>query len=212
MFQVDCMVSGIVPHVSPIAAATAVSAPSSFLVLAYSVADDTMSEEVTENKSAQRRRAAHPPELRLISRAGEELSSDLLQVSNFAKYGCNDYSLVDANSPGGRCYVVLSPTDVVIVRPRDQRDHVDWLVGLKRYEEALVEVQKLGGEGAAEIGEQYVAHLIHEGQYEKAAKMCPEVYAHNAHKWETLVFLFVEHKQLHVRRFGIFVDLVLTFI
>lgn len=75
-----------------------------------------------------------------------------------------------------RAYIVLSPRDAIVVRPRDRRDHVAWLVERKRYEEALEEIEHLdsmaaeagGGEGemgvdAAAIGQRYIEHLIGEG-------------------------------------------------
>ncbi|KAH7104664.1 vacuolar protein sorting-associated protein 41 [Auriculariales sp. MPI-PUGE-AT-0066] len=195
----DCMVSGIVPHISPIAAAdSGASTPSSFLVLAYVPPEDVVADEATEDRTAQRRKESNPPQLRLISRAGKEHSNDLLSVPNYSKYSCNDYSLIDADTPGGRCYVVMSPTSIVIARPRDQRDHVEWLVERKRYEEALEEAQKFDTDGqhTTRIGEQYVEHLISEGQYEKAAAMCPKVYMGNGSKWENLIYLFTEKHQL----------------
>jgi len=203
VFQLDCMVSGIVPHVSPIAAAEAgASTPSSFLVLAYIPPDDAVLEEATDDPVAQRRKAANPPQLRLISRAGTEMSSDVLSVANYFKYSCNDYSLIEADSSSGRCYVFLSPANIVIARPRDQRDHVDWLVERKRYDEALEEIAKIDktGHEVTKIGEQYVEHLIAEGEYEKAAQLCPKFYARNANKWENLVYLFAEKRKLPVRR------------
>lgn len=189
VFQVDCMVAGIVPHVSPISAGA--TTPSSFLVLAYVPPDETFGDEALADS---RRRAANMPELRIISRAGEELSSDALPVVNYHLYGCNDYALVEAD--GG--YVVLSPKNIVIARPRDQRDHVDWLVDKGRYEEALQEVEKMGdGKLAMEIGVQYVRHLVDEGEFEKAAAMCPKVHSQNPKQWEDWVYIFAHKRQLH---------------
>jgi hypothetical protein len=77
----------------------------------------------------------------------------------------------------GKCYVVLSPRDIVIVKPRDRRDHVAWLVERKRYEEALEELEKIQGSGgtlvadgenavdAVEIGHRYIEHLVGEGKF-----------------------------------------------
>lgn len=207
VFQVDCMVSGIVPHVSPIDSVGATT-PSSFLVLAYVPPDEaSFTDETTVD---QKRKAANMPELRIISRGGEELSSDLIPVKDYGRFGCNDYALVDADLPaaGGRCYVVMAPKDIVIAKPRDRRDHIDWLLEKKRYEEALEEVEKVDGpltgpqskhELATQIGEEYVAYLVEEGEFEKAAKMCPRVHSQNAKKWEDWVFVFAQKRQLHVR-------------
>jgi len=139
---------------------------------------------MTEDRTQQARKAADRPELQIISRTGEELAADALSLTDFQSWGCNDYVLaevggndvVGVGEEEGRCYVVMSPRDVVIVKPRDRRDHVAWLVARKRYEEALEEVERidtsggvLEGDGevvvsASEIGQRYIKHLVHEGQ------------------------------------------------
>lgn len=154
---------------------------------------------MTEDRARQARKQAERPELRIISRAGEELAADAIGITDFQKWGCNDYVLVDGingDDPSGldpekRSYVVLSPRDLVRVRPRDRRDHVAWLVERQRYEEALEEVEKIetdgllkktdsvskalvqgvdeGGEekdelSAVEIGQKYIRHLANEGK------------------------------------------------
>lgn len=191
------MISGVVPHPTPtpapvvsldlvlhepskITSTPASPAITSFLIIAYSP-PDTFFNERTEDRAQQARKAAERPELRIISRAGEEFAADALSITDFHLWGCNDYVLTevpgnDASSGGsdeGRSYVVLSPRDLVLVKPRDRRDHVAWLVERKRYEEALSEVELIEAGGppedgevalsASDIGQRYVEHLINEG-------------------------------------------------
>jgi hypothetical protein len=214
VFQLDCMIAGIVPHPSPHPnnvspdtlgnkqdAATKKSLEkrqlplTSFLIIAYSP-PETFTDEMTEDRERQARKQAERPELRIVSRAGEELAADAITITDFPKWGCNDYVLVEGvtcDDPAGfdpetRSYVVLSPRDLVRVRPRDKRDHVAWLVERERYEEALDEVEKieadallkksdgvkgLADEGAdaekhvlsaVEIGQKYIRHLVNEGK------------------------------------------------
>jgi vacuolar protein sorting-associated protein 41 len=70
--------------------------------------------------------------------------------------------------------VVMSPNDLVLVKPRDRRDHVMWLVERRRYEEALDEVESFEADGNGnskeedeviiqEIRRKYIHHLVHEG-------------------------------------------------
>lgn len=155
------------------------SVPTSLLILAYTPPDTSFLDEATQDRTQQARKLAERPELRIVSRGGEELAADALTVSNFQSWGCNDYVLseVDPEDHGeSRAYIVLSPKDAIVVRPRDRRDHVAWLVERKRYEEALEEIEHLetmaagaaGGEGemgvdAAAIGQRYIEHLIGEG-------------------------------------------------
>jgi hypothetical protein len=160
------MVAGIVPHPSgqePLSL-------TSFLVIAYTPPDTSFYNEATEDRAQQARKVAERPELRIISRAGEELAADALGISGFQSWGCNDYVLAEIkpDDATGRCYIVLSPQDIVIVKPRDRRDRIDWLVDRQRYEEALEEVEKLGDSqggdiNASEIGQKYVEHLVAEG-------------------------------------------------
>ena len=199
VFQVDCMLAGVVPHplpptttdriplavpstpVSPDSAPKTVAPPlSSFLVLAYDPPDTSFfhGNEMTEDRAQQKRRSSEPPQLRIISRMGEEISADALPLIDFHLWGCNDYVLAEVDRPSNatpseaRSYVVLSPRDVVIVKPRDERDHVEWLVERRRYEEALEAVEHLGrggtsatGINAIAIGQKYIQHLVSEGAY-----------------------------------------------
>lgn len=150
----------------------------SFLILAYEP-PDSYGDEMTDDRARQARKTAERPELRIISRGGQELTSDALSVINYQAWGCNDYLLAEVNPVGAsdeRCYVVVSPKDIVLVRPRDRKDHIAWLVEHKRYEEALDEVEKLGEDEHAsetpdsridpiQIGARYIQHLISEGPH-----------------------------------------------
>ena len=165
----------------------------------------------------RRPRAASSP---IISRAGEELAADALGISGFQSWGCNDYVLTEIgpDSDTGRCYIVLSPQDIVIVKPRDRKDHIDWLVDRQRYEEALEELEKLGDSGdinASEIGQKYVEHLVAEGgltavreddikanhpvgEFTKAAHLCPKVCGQNVKRWEDWIFVFAQKGHIDV--------------
>ncbi|OBZ70108.1 Vacuolar protein sorting-associated protein 41 [Grifola frondosa] len=172
VFQLDCMIAGIVPHPtstfasadalptsSAASAITAVTRPTltTFLILAYSPPDSSLltGNEATPDRAEQVRKAAERPELRIISRVGEELAADALGITGFERWSCNDYVLVeiDAGPPGERYYIVLSPKDVVVVKPRDWKDHVTWLVERQRYEEALEEIERRHGQpGVSVVG------------------------------------------------------------
>lgn len=194
VFQLDSMIAGIVPHPlsqplcsvpshhqpsAKVASSPAAPSLTSFLILAYAPPDTSLltGNELASTRAEQARRAAERPELRIISRAGEELAADALSISGYERWGCNDYVLVDVPSTSEEpFYVVLSPKDVVIVRPRDWRDHVAWLVERKRYEEALEEIERRQAAGetsvvdgekinAVEIGQKYIEHLVSEGMF-----------------------------------------------
>ena len=194
VFQLDCMVAGIVPHPLPQLPSmggpplevpaplnATVNPPKSitaFLVIAYTPPDTSFlsGNEVATSRAEAARKAAERPELRIINRAGEELAADALSITNFERCGCNDYVLIDIpdeTAGSVSSYVVLSPKDIVVVRPRDWRDHVTWLVERARYQEALEELERRtagrdkedgeDGVDAVAIGQKYIEHLVHEG-------------------------------------------------
>ncbi|KAF8309561.1 vacuolar protein sorting-associated protein 41 [Clavulina sp. PMI_390] len=198
VFQVDCMVAGIAPYPSP---------PGSFLIVSWIAPDNLIStDEAPVDRAEQRRKAAHRPELRIISRAGEELSSDVLNLTGYDIFGCNDYSLQPAFMGGAEAslegfYVALSPKDIIIVKPRDEADHVQWLVERRRYADALAEITRLEKAGvrgldANAVGRKYIHHLVEEGDFEKAAELCSKVFGQDVNAWEEEVFTFVKHNQL----------------
>ncbi|KAG2745276.1 vacuolar protein sorting-associated protein 41 [Suillus brevipes Sb2] len=192
-FQLDCMISGILSNSlsmprSQDGSSVQDTTPSSFLILAYQ-APDTYGDEMTEDR--------------------EELSSDALGVTNYQAWSCNDYVMaeVDGSNPSGRCHVVSSPKDIVIVRPRDRKDHILWLVDHQRYDEALEEAEKLAeDERSADgdqseispiaIGERYIRHLVAEGNFVKAASLCLAVCNTDVERWEIWIFVFAQSKQL----------------
>ncbi|KZV75346.1 vacuolar protein sorting-associated protein 41 [Peniophora sp. CONT] len=221
VFQLDCMIAGIVPHPLPHSFAAAQghahghrrerssantkTAPTSFLVLAYTPPDDSFLDEAVADRSQQARRLAERPELRVVSRGGEELAADALTVSGFERWACGDYSLaeIDPDDVGDtRAYLVLSPRDAIVVRPRDRKDHIAWLVEKQRYEEALSEVEVLeqeegvGSVDASAIGQRYIEHLVGEGEFAKAAKLCPKVCGHDTKRWEDWIFVFAQKHHL----------------
>ena len=192
---------------------------------------------MTDDRARQARKAAERPELRIISRAGEELTADALTITNYQHWSCNDYVLVEVSSDDQqplnvdkeRCYVIMSPKDLVLVKPRDRRDHIMWLVERRRYEEALEEVERVEAEGsgnpkeedeliAQDIRRKYFHHLINEGysfllliepivlshsftlgDFIKAAKVCSKFCGRDSKLWEAWIFIFEEKKQLQVR-------------
>jgi hypothetical protein len=156
VWEVDCMVSGLSPYNE-----------SGFVVLAY-IPPDTYDNEATQDRAEQRRKAANRPELRIIDR-GDEIAADELAVTSFERYSCNDYSLIRSKRQDDRdIFLVLTPSDLIVVQPRDEADHIDWLVERERYEEALTAAEELQDKHGASfdvqaIGLKYMQHLIEQG-------------------------------------------------
>lgn len=206
------MISGIAPH------------DDSYLILAY-MTEETFDNEATEDRDEQRRKAGSRPELRVISKDGEELSSDAISLRNYDRFQCRDYSLCPA--PTGDTFYVISPQDIVVATLRDEADHIAWLIEQRHYEAALAALESSGLSGMdgfdiVAIGVKYLEHLVEEGaatpllpvsrlsfahwavgagHFSKAAATCPKILGVNAKLWEDWVFLFADKGQMHVRRF-----------
>ena len=105
-FQLDYYISGVA------------SFGEYLVVLAY----------VTEEEAGQL--VPQRPELRIISRKNEELSSDALSVAGFEKYKATDYQLYQM--PHEPLFFVVTAKDVVTARPCDLDDHIVWLLEQKK--------------------------------------------------------------------------------
>ena len=139
------------------------------------------------------------PELRTVTRSGEELSTDGLPIKNFEKYRAMDYRL--DYLPAEWLFFLVAPSEIIVAKPRDLDDHVAWLVQQGRYREALAAAR----EGAAQlhthsvtaIGEQYLEHLLTaEHDAEAAARLCPSVLGRDAELWQKWIIRFHQLGQL----------------
>jgi hypothetical protein len=94
MFQVDCMIAGLAPY------------QENLVILAHVTEDADNADETAAATAAAlsadgtptglvapARRVAARPELRILSRTNEDLSSDALPINGFQHYACTDYRL-----------------------------------------------------------------------------------------------------------------------
>ncbi|XP_060169690.1 vacuolar protein sorting-associated protein 41 homolog isoform X1 [Lycium barbarum] len=155
---------------------------------------------------------AQRPEVRVVTWNNDELATDALPVHGFEHYKAKDYSLAHApfsgsSYAGGQwaagdepLYYVVSPKDVIIAKPRDTEDHINWLLQHGWHEKALeaVEANKGRSELVDEVGSRYLDHLIVERKYGEAASLCPKLLRGSASAWERWVFHFAHLRQLPV--------------
>ena len=145
---------------------------------------------------------AQRPQLRVISpypKTGPlEVAADALSIRGFEEYRCNDYHLEHVE--GENLMLVVSPKDIVVAKPRDMDDHLDFLVERGRYEEALLQAElnekQLNRHSPEVLGHQYLKFLINSDQYVKAASICEKVIGSDGAKWENTIYLFAEKGQL----------------
>ncbi|XP_072268322.1 vacuolar protein sorting-associated protein 41 homolog isoform X2 [Pyxicephalus adspersus] len=128
----------------------------------------------------------------------EEVSSDAITVRGFQENECRDYRLEYAE--GESLFYIISPRDVVVAKERDQDDHIDWLLGRKKYEEALMAVEicqkNVKRHEVLDIGLAYVTHLVEKEEYDTAARKCQKILGKNMKLWEDEVYRFKKIGQL----------------
>ncbi|XP_065186438.1 vacuolar protein sorting-associated protein 41 homolog [Sycon ciliatum] len=143
------------------------------------------------------------PQLRILtclsdSHKIEESSLDELNMRGWEQYRCNDYRLEHLTQEG--LFYLVSPRDVVLAKPRDMDDHVQWLIDNEKFEEALSEAEtnclKLKNHKVLDVGVQYIQFLIDEEDFQKAAGLCPRVLQGDKKLWEEIIMKFIEVKRL----------------
>ncbi|CAH9072753.1 unnamed protein product [Cuscuta europaea] len=197
-FQTGYFISGIAPF------------GDTLVILAYIPAED--GEKDFSSATPSRHGNAQRPEVRVVTWTNEELATDALPVHGFEHYKAKDYSLAHApfsgsSYAGGQwaagdepLYYVVSPKDVVIAKPRDAEDHINWLLQHGWHEKALEAVEASQGRSELldEVGARYLDHLIVERKYAEAASLCPKLLRGSASAWERWVFHFAHLRQLPV--------------
>ncbi|KAJ9554711.1 hypothetical protein OSB04_009325 [Centaurea solstitialis] len=199
-FQTSYFISGVAPF------------GDSLVVLAYIPGEEDGEKEFSSSVPSRQQGNAQRPEVHVVTWNNDELATDALPVLGFEHYKAKDYSLAHApftgsSYAGGQwaagdepLYYVVSPKDVVIAKPRDAEDHINWLLQHGWHEKALAAVE--AGQGRSElldeVGSRYLDHLIVERKYAEAASLCPKVLRGSAAAWERWVFHFAHLRQLPV--------------
>ncbi|KAJ2813134.1 Vacuolar protein sorting-associated protein 41 [Coemansia furcata] len=203
LFRTDFVVCGLAMH------------RSQFLVLTYG---DHNTLDQGRAESQGRDRNAQPPELRVINRNIEEMSSDALPLDGYSLLQPNDYMLAYAPGAGDAdAWFILSPKQLVAVRPRGLADHVQWLTERGNYRQALADIEDAYAERGAwamyrdqvrepeygAIGQHYAQLLMDSGDLAEAAQVCLRVLprdggAQSVAAWEAWIFAFAEANALQL--------------
>lgn len=201
IFQLDCIVAGVAWMSDNI------------VTLSYVVDSDVLA---SLGQDDVRLLSGQPPELRVISRSGDEQSSDVLDLANVDRCRCNDYHLcvsyewvydnVLKEKVQKPVYFLASPRQVCRLRPRTEQDHIQWLLEHAEYREALEALEALGsgpakamGFDVAAIGREYLLYMMDEHHdYEGAAELFPLILRKDASAWESFVLLYLERGKVSV--------------
>ncbi|KND01521.1 uncharacterized protein SPPG_03320, partial [Spizellomyces punctatus DAOM BR117] len=155
-----------------------------------------------------KRTKAKPPEIHIVTSLGEAVGNDVLSLLGFEHYRANDYRLeyLPAANPAENTFYIVSPKDIVVAKPRDLDDHIEWLVERKRYEEALQAAEKAGPtyEGRlqvhsiVDIGRKYMDTLLDQGRFDEVASICPKILRANGELWEEWIRKFAKYDHLMI--------------
>ncbi|KAI9031362.1 hypothetical protein DFJ74DRAFT_655418 [Hyaloraphidium curvatum] len=146
-----------------------------------------------------------PPEIRVVDYEGREVANDVLaNVVGHEIYQPNDYRLDYLDFD--QTYYLVSPKDIIVARPRDMADHIEWLLERQKYAEALHAAESAGDDYSVkgrlkvddilEIGQKYLQALVAQGNFDEAASLCPKILRQDPVLWEQWVFTFAEAGQV----------------
>ncbi|KAJ3118782.1 Vacuolar protein sorting-associated protein 41 [Phlyctochytrium bullatum] len=149
-----------------------------------------------------------PPEIHIVDFEGDFIANDVLSLFGYEHYRANDYRLeyLPALNPSERTFYIVSPKDIVVAKPRDLDDHIEWLVERARYEEALQAAEGAKAKGysgrltvaqVVEIGVKYLESLISDGKFQLAASTTTNILRQDSRLWEEWIFTFSEANHLH---------------
>jgi len=155
-----------------------------------------------------------------MTRAGEEISSDVLPLPGYERYKATDYRLAHIASES--LYYIVSPKDIVLARPPDVDDRISWLIERRRcvlssyrsyfsllipfsirLKEALdaarTHERELRRHSLKVVGQLYLSQLFDEKRYEELAAEMGSILQKDKALWEAWVFKFEkETKALHI--------------
>lgn len=123
-----------------------------------------------------------------------ELCTDSLSLRGYQEWRCDDYRL-DVLPEEDRLFVV-APKDVVVASPYDPDDRVNWLLQHGKYEEALTATPLCRKHTDKSVGGSYLDHLLAEGCWQEAARLCLRVFGRDRLAWHEHIYKFARAHQL----------------
>ena len=97
--------------------------------------------------------------------------------------------------PFSGLYFVVSPKDIVVAKPLDLDDVIDWLLERGKFDEAMSVATKDAGRqitrhNIRDIGRQYLEYLRLKNDFETAARVCPKILGKDKTAWEEQIAEF----------------------
>lgn len=143
---------------------------------------------------------AQQPQLHVLEPHREDfttISCDTLILHGYQQYKCNDYHLESLAEEG--LYYIVSLKDFVIAKPRNEDDHIAWLLEHEMFEEGITaakESKSLERHTILGVGQRYLDHLLKQEKFDEAAHLCSTIFGSNKQLWEDEVYKFAQIRQL----------------
>ncbi|KAJ3067866.1 Vacuolar protein sorting-associated protein 41, partial [Podochytrium sp. JEL0797] len=206
-FRTDFIISGIAPLRGQIALLSFITNEDPHTVDTLPSPDSTT--------TFSKKLVSNPPEVHVVDMNGDHIANDVLSLFGYEHYRANDYRLAflpSATTPTDTTFYIVSPKDIVVARPRDLDDHIEFLVSRARYEEALAAVEsatvtKKEADGSVyqgrmsvvdvvAIGLKYLESLMDDGSYDQAAQMTPKILRTDTSLWQKWIYTFLGVQKL----------------
>ncbi|RWS26604.1 vacuolar protein sorting-associated protein 41-like protein [Leptotrombidium deliense] len=145
------------------------------------------------------------PQLQVIESFAQyynEVSSDILSPKGFANNCCCDYHLEWLPEDG--LYYIVCPKDVIVAKPREEDDHISWLLERNRFPEALEAARNsknLKSHSVYKVGLRYIEYLLEQNNsscYKQAAQLCASIIDNDKSAWERQIKSFAQKQQLRL--------------
>ena len=143
-----------------------------------------------------------PPEMMLVEphpKSFSLVSIDILPLSGYEEFNPQDYNV--EFSLEDKHYFVMCPSDVVMGKPRDIDDNIDWLLDHEDYSKALMlaesNVRSLERHTVIQVGRKYLDVLLEREQFKEGAKLCVRVFKNDKKMWQDeAIVKFAKYGQL----------------
>ncbi|KAG4096453.1 vacuolar protein sorting-associated protein 41 [Neocallimastix lanati (nom. inval.)] len=171
------------------------------ILIAFTIDKNDLKDIDELSYTPKKRKKSQPPEIRVIDYDGNEVAADVISIQKYEKFMSNDYHL--EHIVAENTYYIASPKTIIMAKPRDLEDHIDWLLDRQKYEEALNAVEQAdssyGGRSVhdiVDIGQKYMTSLIKEDRFSEAAAICPKILRQDGELWEDWILKFNNSNKL----------------
>jgi len=112
------------------------------------------------------------------------IGTDSLSIRGHEEHTPKDYNLEYLVEE--KQYFILSPKDIVLGKPRDEDDHIEWMLDHQEFEQALEQTQKqqklLRKFTYLDVGKKYLDHLLETEQFSQASVLCTKILGRDKEK------------------------------